>query len=407
MNGILHIGTEKTGTTTIQQFLHLNRGHLLSQKTAFLHSPGERNDRKLAVYCMEDDVVDDYVKKNCIVSREERDQWRKEFDHAFKEEMIELNDEVETVIFSSEHFHSRLQSVDSIKRLRIFLEPYFSGFKIIVYLRRQDQLAISHYSTMCKSGWTKMSLLDQAIPADSPYYNYYKLIERWADVFGKGNIIIRIFEKGNFVDEDLIKDFLHSCNLEHRNDFVLPKRLNEKLSSQVQHAMVLFNSCFPPYRGNTSIPFNNRLREYIYNNLSKNNQGKESMPTISEAIKFYSKFKDSNDKLAKKYLSSSKLFSADFSMYPEVNQNVSIPDKLVRDMLRLISSFIADSSRKNSLQLEFNDPGITLREIALDYESDQPEVALFLLKEAKKYRPKGPMIIRKIKQLEDKIKNSS
>lgn len=46
---ILHIGAEKTGTTTIQEFLTLNRERLLAQGVHFPMSVGLKNHTRLAV----------------------------------------------------------------------------------------------------------------------------------------------------------------------------------------------------------------------------------------------------------------------------------------------------------------------------------------------------------------------
>ena len=47
---ILHIGTEKTGTTSIQKFLFQNRRKLLSSGTLFPESAGYISNQRLVVY---------------------------------------------------------------------------------------------------------------------------------------------------------------------------------------------------------------------------------------------------------------------------------------------------------------------------------------------------------------------
>ena len=44
----LHIGTEKTGTTTIQSFLAANRDLLKRNRILYPRAPGEQNHRALA-----------------------------------------------------------------------------------------------------------------------------------------------------------------------------------------------------------------------------------------------------------------------------------------------------------------------------------------------------------------------
>ena len=72
MKAVIHIGTEKTGTTTLQEFLHLNRANLKNQGIAYLQSPGERNNRKLATYCMNHNNVDDHIEDLGIISESKK-----------------------------------------------------------------------------------------------------------------------------------------------------------------------------------------------------------------------------------------------------------------------------------------------------------------------------------------------
>ena len=57
-----------------------------------------------------------------------------------------------TAIFCSEHCHSRLTSPSEVDTLRDFLGGFFDDVRVGVYLRRQDQVALSLYSTRLKSG---------------------------------------------------------------------------------------------------------------------------------------------------------------------------------------------------------------------------------------------------------------
>ncbi|MCH3853158.1 acyl carrier protein, partial [Campylobacter jejuni] len=48
-------------------------------------------------------------------------------------------------------------------------------------------------------------------------------------MFGKENIIVRLFNKNEFYQGDLLKDFIHSIGLEWDNKFRIPERENETL----------------------------------------------------------------------------------------------------------------------------------------------------------------------------------
>ena len=59
MRAILHIGIEKTGSTSIQKYLAAKRTDLLRERIAVLRSIGSPSNRFLATYAIADDRTDD------------------------------------------------------------------------------------------------------------------------------------------------------------------------------------------------------------------------------------------------------------------------------------------------------------------------------------------------------------
>lgn len=81
--------------------------------------------------------------------------------------------------------------------------------KVIVYIRRQDGLANSWLSQQVKEGWNT----NATIKWDSfqrktrkVVFNYYLLLEKIAEVTGRENIIVRIFDRKNS-RERIIRSF--------------------------------------------------------------------------------------------------------------------------------------------------------------------------------------------------------
>ena len=404
MKVIIHIGIEKTGTTTIQEFLHLNRDNLAKQGVAYLRSPGIKNNQKLATYCMNNHRIDDQVKSLGIISDTKRKEWKANFKQKFEKEIKNLDKKISSVIISSEQFHSRLATEDEVRNLLTLLNPHFTDITILVYLRRQDRVAVSHYSTKVKGGVAMSNIFPTNFTAQHPYYNYYNLIERWISVFGKENIHIRIFDKNKFVDGNLLQDFICGTKLSIKFDnLIIPEKQNEKLSASVQNAVLLMNPFFPRYKRGTPIGINLALRKYVINQLQKKHKGKEKLPTRKEALDFYTQFADSNQKLANKYLSSKILFDNDFSIYPEVISQEPLKEDIFRDILDSISiflsnSFIVSKKRLDSINIKDN-PEVILKKLAVLYDSDFPQISLFLMKEARKYEPNAPEISKKIESL--------
>ncbi|MDH3871116.1 MAG: hypothetical protein OEU44_02765, partial [Gammaproteobacteria bacterium] len=203
MKAILHIGTEKTGTTSIQSCLAANRNCLSDMGYAYPFSPGRMNHRKLAVYAMSHDRTDDFCRRNGLLGHEQRISWQEAFRNEFILEISQLDHSIHTVILSSEHLQSRLNSSEDVARLHELLASLFSDIKVLVYLRRQDKAATSRYSTALKAGYSMKSILPPS-GGNRRFYDYEHLLDIWSTVFGRKHVVPRIFDRREFVDDDLI-----------------------------------------------------------------------------------------------------------------------------------------------------------------------------------------------------------
>src|ERR1700690_4476721 len=81
----LHIGTEKTGTTSIQNFLSKNRPRLKKQGIIYPRSPGNQSQRDLTVYALGDERQSGGIRRHSGVSSSEqvpeaRDRLQSELD---------------------------------------------------------------------------------------------------------------------------------------------------------------------------------------------------------------------------------------------------------------------------------------------------------------------------------------
>lgn len=227
MEAILHIGTEKTGSTTIQSFLNLNRESFRHEGVLIPLSLGQTNHRLLPGIVSDDDYIDDLFRLRGLLDREARREakarWRKQF---LKE--VRMADLPRTVI-SSEHLQSRLQTEDDLLRLRDLLGEVFDRIRICIYLRAPIMTAVSLYSTAVKYGSTS-----KRVPGpDTPYFrnivDHRSTLQRWSAVFGRENITVRIFDRQEFEGGNLIDDFISACDLP-RLEFERPEIENESLN---------------------------------------------------------------------------------------------------------------------------------------------------------------------------------
>jgi hypothetical protein len=313
---ILHIGTEKTGTTTIQEFLHLNRKLLAKNEIYFPKSIGMRNHRPLASWCLSDNREDVFLRMNNLIESTHRRAWREDFSAQFETEISELQPEIKRVIISSEHFSALLKRRDEIETLRLLLDKWFKGIKVIVYLRRQDGLAVSAYSTACRAGSIRKRILPDPEKM-RPFVNYQKLLQKWSIVFGKDNIHPAIYEITRFYNSELLFDFMYRCGLPFDLSYHFPENKNKSLSAVAQEVAQLFNANYTAHSTGISLRRLHKIRTQLIETVNAKYSGAGKMPLRQETIEFYNYFKESNNRVARSWFKRDNLFSEDFSMYPE------------------------------------------------------------------------------------------
>ncbi len=146
----LHIGTEKTGTTSIQLFLSKNREELSNNKIMYSKVLGDPNNIRLSIALQNIDKIDDSRIHSKIITKESIVNFRDELSNDLSEEIHREKPDI--LIISSEYLSSRMDNPDELERLKAFLNQFSEDITVIVYLRRQDKFFESLYSTAIKKG---------------------------------------------------------------------------------------------------------------------------------------------------------------------------------------------------------------------------------------------------------------
>jgi hypothetical protein len=245
MEAVIHIGTEKTGTTTVQESLVLNESELNEHQIHISNSSGLPNNRSLVAYAMNYNKTDDFFCHREIHSKEAKSNFDELFIKNIHNELSSVLEKAHVVIFSSEHFSSRITSLKEIYKLKELLNKYFSKFTIICYFRPQVELAISHYSTALRIGETRN--LDEYVNKEcvptNYYYNYLTILNNWKEVFGKSNVQARNFDKSSLLNYSLLDDFYNTVGLTPLiyKKFIYPEAKNTSLDSSGQYLLMNYN----------------------------------------------------------------------------------------------------------------------------------------------------------------------
>ena len=352
---IIHIGTAKTGSTTIQRMLAGNREALNADGFAYPRAPGRNNHMKLAACGAEPRtalrmmrVLGEKDELGAVLERLRRD---------LDAEFSALPDGVHTVIFSNEHCYSKINSPEAAERLRDFLSPWFDAFRIVVYLRRQDEFAVSRYTTRLRAGGHEVSVLpsanaifeaadddeDSAEEGDattnvltgsttqpiSRMLDWSIMLDNWAAAFGKPALQPRIFDRSAFEGGDLVLDFVRCCGLPET--YAQESRsLNASLRPEAQEFLRRYNEARAKAFGEGVKP--PKVDAALKNALTKHYTGSGRLPLREDAEAFVARFADANRRLRDLYFPDrEQVFSTDFSKYPVLAEPLP-PDAAVLEV---------------------------------------------------------------------------
>jgi hypothetical protein len=242
--------------------------------------------------------------------------------------------EERTLLLSNEHLQSRLVETTEVARLKTFLSEFVRDVKVVVYLRPQHELAISLYDQALKSGYADISVLPD-FSGRTPrwvnrgYFDYASLLERWAEVFGKQNIDVRIYDKAEMVNGSVIDDFVTKLGLDAEK-LVFDKNTNISMSAERQTAMNAINRLARA----RAQPLSPDLRSSLIDQFQQLSRGGGVRPTRQEAEAFYQTFVLSNDQVRADFLPDREfLFQPDFSVYPETAERPNEADALAATVI--------------------------------------------------------------------------
>ncbi|AJC85832.1 hypothetical protein [Campylobacter sp. RM16704] len=220
MTAYVHIGTPKTGTTTIQYFLTQN-ARLLELKNIIYPLSIESLYQHWELVNLCSEIYQNIDSFHKII----------EYSDVFRKLSLEiLNHPNKSFLFSTEGLTWWVDDVKKIKILKgIFDNLGFNKVYIIVYLRNIYDFTLSMTSQSVKENYTS--------PFDVFPWNYFKrhifdykfICKCYSEVFGKENMIVKLFDKNEFYQGDLLKDFVHAIGLEWNNDFTVPIKQNKSM----------------------------------------------------------------------------------------------------------------------------------------------------------------------------------
>lgn len=225
MKLFLHIGTDKTGSTAIQNHLYVNRAWLL-ERGVYIPLTGLGKDNGHG------DLIDglDAEKMSALTAELASAQAAgHEYAVLSSESMCFLDPQQITQIGAA------LASED---------------LWLLVYLREQADIVQSGYLQSIKTELSPVDIADfQGLPLKlsriralrycySPMRNYARLLQRWMKIIPKGQVVAREFQREKLKDNNVVDDFLGVLGLTVDSQFIRFS-LNTNISLDVESAVLV------------------------------------------------------------------------------------------------------------------------------------------------------------------------
>jgi hypothetical protein len=406
----LHIGAGKTGTTSIQQMLFDNQEKL--KENDFLYITESHNINHSNIIHWQPNMRESIIKSFGIL----KDKF--------------LKSSCDNMIISSENMMGL-----NVEYLNIIKEIFKDSFsiKIIVYLRNQIEHLPTHFLEKQKRpipypGYNIKSFFNKF---KDTFCNEHNIVMNiWEKVYGRENIIIRVFDKKSLEKGNVCEDFAKVLNINSFIDFY-DYYQNDSLLPETSSFIACLDREFPKLIEYSSESFNFRQSVIIKKLLELSNNYKNNKDTqkstliinsIEIEIKKYFNIQELNsllkkelEKMRENILSNKKCILIDEEFKKEIlsyykESSSKLASNYLNDLEKDVflkyynikslrkGKYYLFENLKNFIEPNFESKDI-LREIALAFEENGDiSIAKSIMQKAHELSPNELIIKQKLEE---------
>ncbi|WP_300319023.1 hypothetical protein [Idiomarina sp.] len=269
---LLHIGTGKTGSTTIQEAMAMLRDNGDLQGLSYPKIANNKHHNRLCTLVM----PHERIRRDIKTKYPEENGIYKEFVERVESLFYESANESDNLVLSGEFFCG--YTPDEIKKFKeLLIGLGFSDIKVLLYFRDPCSLYLSQ--------------IQQRIKASSRFSNPYKyqfdypgLYKRWRDEFE--DVTVRHFDRSVLIGNDVVDDFLSVTNDYFGTSLRKPANLKPTNESLTVAGMLVQHDYRKTFYGdadNVMHPDSNRLVKQI--NRAEKELGYSNKPALRPELK--------------------------------------------------------------------------------------------------------------------------
>ncbi|WP_417670504.1 hypothetical protein [Pseudoalteromonas tetraodonis] len=389
----VHMGSDKTGSTTLQSFMDKNRG-LHESVYGICYAPEIWHARFASFFSGSDRNFIHNVESE-LVDEKEIIPLDREYMCSLENYIMEI-DKSNVLVFSYEGFHCL--TVNGLFKLKNYLLQLADQVKLIYYVRSPCSYAISGMSQYIRSG---RAVNDH--PPVQPYKNY---LSKFQEVFSKDEIVLKKFSRNDLYMNDIVPDFLKILNESYNYSNYLSNKKTENgslsgLACFVGNRVIKKYFSSDPRKDHSPFELGRRLLPHLlnikgdklkltpvqFNNVLTNSQ--ESTDYIKNEFALdlnedQIKFIYSAEELSE--INSNIFQSKVDSMASRILKFITMAEGNIKEKVHLNIDSVSFNDIKNNQDIDF------LRDEAVAFENSDLNKAYKLMQLAYKARPEGPFI---------------
>lgn len=287
----IHIGTHKTGTTALQEFLSKNYRLLRREDLQYLKTGITRGGAH--------HYFASSIRINPHPTFSPQETYEDYCEKILKEVKGYTRNLISSEIFCENILHEKIN----------VLKELFEKIYAVIYLRRQDYYLESYYSQVVKTGYKAniINMFAQYLKnRENKNLNIYNmdyeiLCDQWARCLGKENIIVRPYERDQLLHGSIYSDFLSIFDISLTSRYKIPTRnTNISLSRHELEFKKLLN--YLPIeeinKRRLAIP----LMKISHKKWKGEYFGQKNLLFPKERLRIIEYFAESNYQVAKNYL---------------------------------------------------------------------------------------------------------
>ena len=301
---ILHVGTEKTGSTSIQSLLSTSYDSLIKSGILFPKSIGHPCHINLTACALESEPKHPIRALLGLQDQTIFIKFVEETKNALRKEIEENHPTA--LIISDEHINVHLSKIETIHAYKKICEEFGDIKAVVIYLRQQDEFRLSLFSEAVKAGnLSNFNLLDPLpVFKTIPYrLNYLKILDNLSKVFDKKMIIPRVYDRALFPNADICSDFLNILHIPLDYKTIIKSENNLSVDGKIIKKLALISSFLKGLKNKPAL----KLQQFIIRHCIKKFTGSGIVLKKEAHERYLAQFNEKNELVKEKYFTTHQI----------------------------------------------------------------------------------------------------